>query len=285
MPEKAKTIAEHRDDAAAQSDVPHGYNSPEYKAAIAEQAEIMAELRKLIAEQAEIMAELRKRIDDAESNVEPPVGESIAALVAAMPPLRKDTEGQEGNRTYKYIPLDQIVAAFRPGTTQRGWSVTSSFDLLSDLLIFRSSLIDEHGKTLTSSWLPAGDIPTEPKQLGKWITYMRRYTISMMLCLVADEDDDYGVKGLDDGAQASEPDAPPEPTVTEQLNLLKGVAELTDDQQTELGRELIAFAKSYGATKTQVIELLPELFEKNELVDLTSGEFQMLMNEIESRAS
>jgi len=209
------------------------------------------------------------------------VGRQIAELVAALPPLRKDTEGQARGGTYKYITLDQIMAKLRPGLTERGWSIghdmkwTDASDSMPPTPVLLTALFGTDGAPLRSCACPmlgGGDM----QKLGSAITYARRYSIAMLFGLVADEDDD--------GAKASEPETP-QASVIDQLTMLRRVSELTDDQQVELKREVMAFGKRHGATGKLIGELITELFERSTLAEMTSGEVAQLMNEIESRAS
>jgi hypothetical protein len=105
----------------------------------------------------------------------------------------------------KYASLGAFLQAVRPILNQHGLYITHSSESCADGICVSSSVV--HGATgerLTAS-VP---IPLEGKtaqKMGGALTYGRRYTLSMLLGVVADEDDD--------GNEASKPVQAKKPAV------------------------------------------------------------------------
>jgi hypothetical protein len=140
---------------------------------------------------------------------------ALLAFQAEAPTLSKNAAGQVGSRSYKYVDLHSIVEEITPLLAKHGltWTTrpTGTHDaptLTYELLWEGTRRIDHdddsydiepHSEAIAGEmplYLP--DAPTS-QTLGSAITYARRYALTAVLNLVADEDDD--------GKTASDPPA------------------------------------------------------------------------------
>jgi hypothetical protein len=140
------------------------------------------------------------------------IGDVFAGLVKAQaefPVIPKLNEADVGKFKYKYADLPTIISLVTPVLNKHGLGVMQ---------------VPEDGKLYTiifaaksAQWI-AGDMVlpmnSSAQELGSWITYLRRYALTAMLGIAADEDDDGSA------AQAAQVDPPktmkPPPDPTQQ---------------------------------------------------------------------
>lgn len=112
--------------------------------------------------------------------------EVILAFQLDPPSLLKDTSGQVGPRRYKYVDLNQVVErVVRERLNKMGCIVIQPFagaELKTTIMHVASGTSIESSVILPDA--------TTPQDAGKATTYMRRYSLVSMLCLVGDDDDD-----------------------------------------------------------------------------------------------
>lgn len=206
--------------------------------------------------------------------------DTIAALVAEIPALRKEGKGQVGNRRYDYLTLDTIMHTIRPALTARGWSIHHSITnqdgapwMVTQLRAVNLAIIAETGCPILA--------PADMQKLGAAITYARRYSVCMLLGLVADEDDDAAsVSGAI--APSADPEQPPK-GVTEELAELGSVGHLSAARQRELKRYVRDHATAWSVSPKLVGELIVELFEDRKFEGLSAADVAALVKEIEGR--
>jgi hypothetical protein len=149
---------------------------------------------------------------------------ALLAFQAEAPTLSKNAAGQVGSRNYKYVDLHSIVETITPLLAKHGLTWTTRPTGTHDAPTLTYELLWEgpEGKGLAPRTdAIAGEmplyLPEHPTRqtLGSAITYARRYALTAVLNLVADEDDDgraatsaparsYG-KRQDTGEVATEP--------------------------------------------------------------------------------
>jgi hypothetical protein len=136
-----------------------------------------------------------------------PINELAAALVKAQgkfPSIPKNKTANVGKYTYKYADLPDILEAVIPVLNKHGLCIMQAPD--GDSLV--TTLMHESGQCVT------GRIPlpmkTSPQELGSWLTYLRRYSLTGMLGIAADEDDDAGSA---QAAHTSRKTTPPAPAI------------------------------------------------------------------------
>jgi len=135
------------------------------------------------------------------------MSDMVKAFIEAQskfPRIIKGATGQDGHRTFLYADLPSIVDAVFPVLHENGFAITQFFR--DGEIITR--LMHVSGDAIESSIL----YPTEgvnPKELGKWITYLRRYAIVAILGVSPDDDDDADGVGIPKKKKKRE-DKPPD---------------------------------------------------------------------------
>jgi len=115
---------------------------------------------------------------------------ALAAFQQECPPIKKETEGYG----YNYADLPSIIEIINPLLKKNGLSFTQPLEFADGVRVIRTVLIHlETGQTLESTV----DVPVvslgkmnDYQALGSGITYMRRYSLSSVLGIVADDDND-----------------------------------------------------------------------------------------------
>lgn len=120
----------------------------------------------------------------------PNLATALAAFQADLPTIRKTASGQvPGRRDYKYADLADVNQEVLPKLAQHGLSYLCGPARADDgTPVLRWELLHVSGESRTGDY----ELPREvtPQQMGSAITYGRRYTITAVTGVVADEDDD-----------------------------------------------------------------------------------------------
>jgi ERF superfamily len=109
---------------------------------------------------------------------------ALAKAQSAFPPIVRDKEVAVRSYSYKYAPLDAILAAVREPLAVNGLAIAQLLEG-ADLVTL---LLHESGSTLTAR------TPLPPwegvQQYGSMVTYIRRYALTAMLGIATEDDDD-----------------------------------------------------------------------------------------------
>jgi hypothetical protein len=113
-----------------------------------------------------------------------PLALSLSKAQAAFPPIVRDKEVAVRSYSYKYAPLDAILAAVRDPLATNGLAIAQLLEG-ADLLTL---LLHESGASLSAR------TPLPPwegvQQYGSMVTYIRRYALTAMLGIATEDDDD-----------------------------------------------------------------------------------------------
>jgi|GEM_PF-3039808 len=134
------------------------------------------------------------------------VATALAKAQGAFPPIPRDrtvtvdikdreTRRIVGNYSYKYAPLETIIEKTRPALSEAQLATLQSPELVlvdgKMVEVVRTVLVHSSGE-----WM-AVDIPlffnrgqNAAQDYGSSLTYPRRYGMTMILCVAADDDDD-----------------------------------------------------------------------------------------------
>lgn len=134
------------------------------------------------------------------------VATALAKAQGAFPPIPRDrtvtvdikdkeTRRIIGNYSYKYAPLETIIEKTRPALSEAQLATLQSPELVlvNDKMVevVRTVLVHSSGE-----WM-AVDIPlffsrgqNAAQDYGSSLTYARRYGMTLLLCVAADDDDD-----------------------------------------------------------------------------------------------
>ena len=130
------------------------------------------------------------------------MGELIAALSKAQAKFESPKNlktGQQGNRRFKYAPLEEIIRATREALAANGLAITTYIEPREPALFVTSELrLAGCDACITSRYPLTAGLQTQDR--GKEITYGRRYNRCALLDVVGEDSD------ADDGMDGSAPD-------------------------------------------------------------------------------
>lgn len=126
--------------------------------------------------------------------------ENTAELSAALAKAQADMKAATFNRVNphfknKYADLSAVLDAIRKPLAANGLAMTQTTEIRDGGFVLVTTLRHSTGQWVASEYpLPSG---AKPQELGSALTYARRYSLSALACIAADDDDDA------EGAQAS----------------------------------------------------------------------------------
>ena len=125
---------------------------------------------------------------------------ALAEAQASIKSALKENTGQVGqNRAYKYADLASIWDACKTALSSNGIAVIQKPDFDAGEMWLETMLIHSSGDHVTGRY-PIRPTQNTPQAYGSALTYARRYSLSSMVGVVAEDDD---------GSAASAPPAPP----------------------------------------------------------------------------
>lgn len=134
------------------------------------------------------------------------IAAALAAAQGAMEPPKKDRTVIVQTRTggqyeFSYATLDSVIAAARGPLATNGIAFIQSPECTNGIVTVETRLIHKSGQWFKTE-LALKPTDFGPQALGSAISYVKRYALSAMLGLVADEDED---GNLAEGNEAEEP--------------------------------------------------------------------------------
>jgi hypothetical protein len=129
---------------------------------------------------------------------------ALAKARKAFPAVVKNKTGQARGGKYKYADLSSILDAVTGPLSDNGLAVTQVPKLAeAGVMVLETRIMHCSGESIFGTFpLPVG---VSSQEMGSALTYARRYALSAMLSIAADDDDD--------GAEAQhiQPTPPPAP--------------------------------------------------------------------------
>jgi hypothetical protein len=102
----------------------------------------------------------------------------------------KDTKGQIGqNRSYKYADLTSVWDACKQALSSNDIAVIQKPDFDNSGMWLETMLLHASGESVTGRY-PLRPAQDTPQAYGSAITYAKRYSLSAMVGVVTEEDDD-----------------------------------------------------------------------------------------------
>ncbi len=170
-----------------------------------------------------------------------------------------------GQYSYKYADLADVIDAVRDALSANELAFTQGVE--GDNLV--TVLVHSSGERLYNSVpMVSPGAMTGPQAVGSSLTYSRRYGLTALLGVVAEEDDD---------GQVAINMKPPKST-----EKAKPSAAPTGSAPTEAQlRRLYAISNSSGWSKEMVVNYMLQHFNKQSSKELTWTEYELLCQQIE----
>lgn len=122
------------------------------------------------------------------------ISAALAAAQGEFEPVLRDktvtvTMKSGGKYTFSYAPLESILAAVKPALAKNSLCITQAMVVLDAKAYVETTLRHSTGQTL-SNLIPLFVRDDGPQAYGSALTYARRYGVTLLLCISADDDDD-----------------------------------------------------------------------------------------------
>ena len=190
--------------------------------------------------------------------------DSIAALAKALAAFQGEVKDptKDGKANYgKYVQLDGLLDAIRPVLSKHGLSVLQMPGGDGQQITITTILMHESGEWMESEPFTLKATKIDPQGAGSAVTYGRRYSLSAILGVAWDADDD--------GAAASKPlgDAKASVQVNTSKQQQKPAQQQTGPQPLASKAQLnqaAALAQKMGYDIPGLIKLCTERYKKND---------------------
>ena len=178
----------------------------------------------------------------------------------------------------KYATLDTIWESIRKPLSENGLSVTQTMGILQGtpiMALLETTLYHTSGEWISGTQL-VNPIKDDPQSLGSAISYARRYSLSAILGIVADEDDDGNIATKPKAKEESKTAEKPVPPIAETI------------QRTEPKISTAQTKKIYTLVKEGSIPIgrikayIKDTFKKTLTKELTVSEASRLIENIEA---
>jgi hypothetical protein len=120
----------------------------------------------------------------------PTIGTIVAALAkarASFKPVIKDSNNPFFKS--KYADLAGVLDSVTPGLSSNGLAIFHTTDNANGALVLTTTLAHESGEWISGTY-PIVPVKNDPQGVGAAITYARRYAVSALLSVAAEDDDD-----------------------------------------------------------------------------------------------
>jgi ERF superfamily protein len=122
------------------------------------------------------------------------ISEALAKAQGDFGPVLRDktvivTMRSGGKYTFSYAPLESILHAVKPALSKNGLSLTQAMVVHEGKDFVETTLRHASGQTI-SNRIPLFVKEEGPQAYGSALTYARRYGVTLLLCISADDDDD-----------------------------------------------------------------------------------------------
>ena len=216
------------------------------------------------------------------------------ALIEAAPEIRAIPKSKSGY-DYKYATLDSLIEMLRSVLPKHGlWFVQSPTDC-DDGITLRTTIIHSSGEyvedsiTFSKTDLTKGK-PNDTQKIGAAITYFRRYVLSSLFGVAADEDTD-GISQVrqpqPQPAQAKT-QTQPQPHPQPQPQPTQAKTQKTQEKKDPVPFIMCEIAKRMkaGATKESILVDFAEILKTDEvrpIENMSAGEQSVLARELYRR--
>lgn len=149
----------------------------------------------------------------------------ISALAEMQNPAKNAVVKVPGKYTFEYADLASILDAVRPVLGRHALGLIQPVNSRDGQLIVSTSIIHSSGEVVAASEIAVAQ-PRTPQEVGSLVTYLRRYQISSLLGIAADDDDDgASAAGMTAEVARRAPPAPREPAFDSRSFVAAALAE------------------------------------------------------------
>lgn len=208
--------------------------------------------------------------------------EKVDLIVKALIKAKSQIEPVEKNKVNpffgsKYSTLDAVEAAVRSPLSLNGLAITQTTAVVAGQAVLETTLWHESGQWISGQY-PLNPTKNDPQGLGSAMTYARRYTLSAILGLVSDEDDDGAAASVAHQTKVHKETAA---APTQRAAPANGGKVITDAQ----GRRLYALWKNAHRQDDEVKAWIKAKYGFATTRDITSDKYEEICTVLSSNES
>ena len=202
------------------------------------------------------------------------ISTALSNFQGKMTAVKKDST----NPFYKskYASLDTIWETIRKPLSENGLSVAQTMNLIESNSVLETTLYHTSGEWISGTQL-VNPVKNEPQGLGSAITYARRYSISAILGLVSDDDDDANT--------ATKPEPVKSTTTAVKDTSIKPVPPTVETPSEGITvpqtKKIHATAKEKGLSPEKARAYMQKTFKKSSTKELTKEEASTMIEFLE----
>ena len=161
-----------------------------------------------------------------------PIGELAAALAKAQGAMKPAIFDRE-NPFFKsrYATLASVWEACRAALSANGLAVTQIIDVDEGRLTLETTLMHSSGQEVVSHY-PITPVKNDPQGIGSALTYARRYSLSALVGVASEEEDDGNAASGTKASAPKEKSMPAKPVETPAARVETAAAILHPDSST-----------------------------------------------------
>ncbi len=194
------------------------------------------------------------------------LAKALSSFQGKMIAVKKDAT----NPFYKskYATLDTIWETIRTPLSENGLTLVQTMNLTPDgNSVLETTLYHTSGEWISGQQL-VNPVKEDPQSLGSAISYARRYSLSALLGVVSDEDDDGNVATKLETKVTEQPRDKPKTTAPAQTN--EGITE-------SQSKKIHATAKDKQFSPEDAKAYMKKAFNKSSTKELTKGEASIMI--------
>lgn len=115
---------------------------------------------------------------------------ALAKAQGEMPVVKFDKQVSFQNVQFEYASLSNILEVSKPILAKHQLSLLQFPSTQDGYVQVETLLLHASGQKIVSQISAKISKPDDPKQLGSWITYLRRYSLSAVLGISSESDED-----------------------------------------------------------------------------------------------
>ena len=174
----------------------------------------------------------------------------------------------------KYATLDTIWDTIRKPLSENGLSVAQTMNLIDGKSVLETTLYHTSGEWISGTQL-VNPVKDDPQGLGSAITYARRYSLSAILGLVSDDDDDANT------ATKQESNVEQKVIVAKPVSTVGETPQKTEGITVPQTKKIHATAKEKGLSVESARSYMQKTFKKSSTKELTKDEASTMIEFLE----
>ena len=174
----------------------------------------------------------------------------------------------------KYATLDTIWDTIRKPLSENGLSVAQTMNLIDGKSVLETTLYHTSGEWISGTQL-VNPVKDDPQGLGSAITYARRYSLSAILGLLSDDDDDANT------ATKQESNVEQKVIVAKPVSTVGETPQKTEGITVPQTKKIHATAKEKGLSVESARSYMQKTFKKSSTKELTKDEASTMIEFLE----